>query len=183
MCFFVVQESMNYLQHNKVNYLDNHQDNVVYKNDSTIFSYNGEFMVHCVGVVQDLSHIVFGIPTPADTITNEQYTVLTLVVNADCNNCMYVFSLPYTCSNFINIPDNTTVTFTITLDDISVNHTFPVKQQFINTFNLFNIVPIILKHVDKITITAATNNSTVLSFYNVNNLNSRWTMIKFLGFI
>lgn len=96
---------------------------------------------------------------------------------------MYIFSIPYTCSNFIDIPNDTTVTFTVTLDNISVNHTFPVKQQFINTFNLFNIVPIASKHVDDITITAVTNNNIVLSFCNVNKLNSRWTMMKFIGYI
>lgn len=173
---------MNYLQNNKVNYLDNHQDNVVYDN-TIVKSYNGEFMRYCAGVVEELSHIVTGIHTPADTITSEQQTVLSHHADADCNNVMYIFSIPYTCSNFIDIPNDTTVTFTVTLDDISVNHTFPVKQQFINTFNLFNIVPIASKHVNDITITAVTNNNIVLSFCNVNKLNSRWTMMKFIGYI
>lgn len=172
---------MNYLQDNKVNYLDNQHDNVVYDN-TNILSYDGEYMKYDAGIIQDLSHIIIGIPTPTDTITNEQQVVLTLSADADCNNVMYIFSIPYTCSNFINIPDDTSVTFTVTLDNISVNHTFPVKQQFINTFNFFNIVPIASKYVNNITITAAINNDITLSFYNVNNLNSRWTMIKFIGY-
>ena len=175
---------MEYLKQNKVNYLqsdsssytayvfDSKTPSLLYV-DYVKFTDNGTFGgINFTNEYIDAHYV---------TITSEPTTIIDRGSLAQCNNILYNFSLPFTCSNFIDIPNDTTITFTITINDSQViQHVFPVNQMFVNTYNLFNCVRV-PNYLTKFTITAATNNNTELTLYDVTQLNSENRTIKFIA--
>lgn len=175
---------MEYLKQNKVNYLQSDSSSyTAYVFDSKTpsllyvdyikFTDNGTFGgINFTNEYIDAHYV---------TITSEPTTIIDRGSLAQCNNILYNFSLPFTCSNFIDIPTDTTITFTITINDSQViQHVFPVNQMFVNTYNLFNCVRV-PNYLTKFTITAATNNNTELTLYDVTQLNSENRTIKFIA--
>lgn len=175
---------MEYLKQNKVNYLqsdsssytayvfDSKTPSLLYV-DYVKFTDNGTFGgINFTNEYIDAHYV---------TVTSEPTTIIVRGSLAQCNNILYNFSLPFTCSNFIDIPTDTTITFTITINDSHViQHVFPVNQMFVNTYNLFNCVRV-PNYLTKFTITAATNNNTELTLYDVTQLNSENRTIKFIA--
>lgn len=175
---------MEYLKQNKVNYLqsdsssytayvfDSKTPSLLYV-DYVKFTDNGTFGgINFTNEYIDAHYV---------TVTSEPTTIIDRGSLAQCNNILYNFSLPFTCSNFIDIPTDTTITFTITINDSQViQHVFPVNQMFVNTYNLFNCVRV-PNYLTKFTITAATNNNTELTLYDVTQLNSENRTIKFIA--
>ena len=175
---------MEYLKQNKVNYLqggsssytayvfDSKTPSLLYV-DYVKFTDNGTFGgINFTNEYIDAHYV---------TVTSEPTIIIDRGSLAQCNNILYNFSLPFTCSNFIDIPTNTTITFTVTINDSQViQHVFPVNQTFVNTYNLFNCVRV-PNYLTKFTITAATNNNTELTFYDVTQLNSENRTIKFIA--
>ena len=175
---------MEYLKQNKVNYLqsdsssytayvfDSKTPSLLYV-DYVKFTDNGTFGgINFTNEYIDAHYV---------TITSEPTTIIDRGSLAQCNNILYNFSLPFTCSNFIDIPTDTTITFTVTINDSQViQHVFPVNQTFVNTYNLFNCVRV-PNYLTKFTITAVTNNNTELTLYDVTQLNSENRTIKFIA--
>lgn len=175
---------MEYLKQNKVNYLqgdsssytayvfDSKTPSLLYV-DYVKFTDNGTFGgINFTNEYIDAHYV---------TVTSEPTIIIDRGSLAQCNNILYNFSLPFTCSNFIDIPTDTTITFTVTINDSQViQHVFPVNQMFVNTYNLFNCVRV-PNYLTKFTITAATNNSTELTLYDVTQLNSQNRIIKFIA--
>lgn len=178
---------MNYLHHNKVNYLDNTVSGtpVVTYNDfsDTASIYNFDYLKYTNNLIRGLAHTVIRIDILADTITSKPATIVSVKDFDYCNHVLYNFSIPYTCSNFIDIPDDTTVTFTVTLDNLIVKHVIPVNKYFINTFSFFNIIPAHDIKSKIFTITAETNNNTELALFDVKDIESHYTIVRFIGYI
>lgn len=176
---------MEYLKHNKVNYLQNDSSYTAYVFDNTNpkLLYDDYIKFTDSGSLSGINFTNEYIDAYYVTVTSNPTTIINRDSLAQCNNILYNFSLPFTCSNFIDIPANTTITFTVTINDLyTIQHIFPVNQMFVNTYNLFNCVRI-PNYLTKFTITAATNNNTELTFYDVRQLNSQNRTIKFIAAI
>lgn len=175
---------MEYLKHNKVNYLQSDSSSYtayVFDGTNPNTLYTDYIKYTDNGIYSGINFTNEYIDVYYVTVTSEPTIIIDRGSLALCNNILYNFSLPFTCSNFIGIPTDTTITFTVTINNSYViQHIFPVNQTFVNTYNLFNCVHV-PNYLTKFTITAATNNNTELTFYDVTQLNSENRTIKFIA--
>ena len=114
---------MQYLLQNKVNYLNNSQS-IVYVN--TITNQSEDFIIY---TNNDIHSFEFHWFNPNEQ-TGTTFDIVNAVYTYICNNIIYSIRPAFTCSNFIDITSNDTVTITLSTDNIVKEYTFPLKKQF-----------------------------------------------------
>ena len=124
-----------YLQQNKVNYLPQ-SDLVVYTHAIDTHS-NCNYIQYNTSVSYDIHYI--DLNKYVDTTNN---TIINYTTNTACNMLIYTLSLSFGHNDFINIKQDDTITFTVTINDIVHTYTYQLLPQFLNTYILRNKVNI-----------------------------------------
>jgi len=114
---------MQYLLQNKVNYLNNPQS-IVYVN--TITNQSEDFIIY---TNDNLHPFKFHWFNPNEQ-TNTTFNIANSVFTYTCNNIIYSIRPSFTCSDFLAITSNDSVTITLSADNSVKEYTYPLKKQF-----------------------------------------------------
>ena len=177
---------MQHLLQNKVNYLRNTK--VVYTADTAD--------TNNPAVINKLNFILYN--SDVNTIQRFNYNyvqqnntttfdIFTINGSYKVNNIIYTIRLPFTCSNFLAIKDEDTLTLNIDVDgtssyatrrstssyatrrSTSKQYTYPLRKQYVNAINFINIEHI-CKEITSINITAtSTVELTLLKLKGLDN--------------
>lgn len=122
---------MNYLQHNKVNYLQDSQPVLVY--DNTVTSYNScSYIIYKDDRIQsNVTYIDLNPLLKDNTLVNKTY-------NSYVGILIYNIIPAFTNSDVTSINSSDSITFSVTINDKVYTHVFPVLPMYINTFTLNN---------------------------------------------
>lgn len=159
---------MNYLQANKVNYIDTlSADNIFYDSLSTATS--SIDIVKYTDTIKNIAYssddITVYINTTVDNTSTKILECATF--NDSMNSLLYNISITLSSSDFTAIPDNAKVSFTISVNDIPVKQaTYEVQPYVINTYNFFDVVKV-NNPVNSFVISASS--TTPLTVYNIQN--------------
>ena len=125
---------MNYLQHNKVNYLQDSQPVLVY--DNIVTSYNScSYIIYKDDRIQsNVTYIDLNPLLKDNTLVNNTYNTYNSYVGILIYNIIPAF----TNSDVTSINSSDTITFTVTINDKVYKHTYSVLPLYINTFTLNN---------------------------------------------
>jgi len=160
---------MNYLQSNKVNYIDDTSsaDNIFYDDSITVTS-----SIDIVKYTDTIKNIAYSSDDIIVYINTEVNNVSTKILecttfNDSMNSLLYNISITLSSSDLTAIPDNAKVSFTISVNDIPVKQaTFDVQPYVINTYNFFDIIKV-NDPVNSFVISASS--TTPLTVYNIEN--------------
>ena len=148
---------MQYLQQNKVNYLSSSATAISFANNGIVAnSTTGALEYFNKNVYTNhVAFLRFNVPTQENTTT---FDIATVSRTYSANILIYNFKPSFTCSNFIDMTSNDSVTYTvnITMKDntsITKEYTFLLKKQFMNTLILTDVLNI-QNTITNITITA-----------------------------
>lgn len=121
---------MNYLQSNKVNYLQSSSSVITYNNGISTYPscdyiiYNNDIVYNMKYI--DMVHYISRSSTP---------TIIDITsLNSSCNLLYYQLALTLVSSDFITINSNDTITIEITFNDISKSYTYTVLPQNTNVY-------------------------------------------------
>ena len=122
---------MNYLQDNKVNYLQDSQPVLVY--DNTITSYNScSYIIYKDDRIQsNVTYIDLNPLLKDNTLVNNTY-------NSYVGILIYNIIPAFTNSDVTSINSSDSITFSVTINDKVYKHTYSVLPLYINTFTLNN---------------------------------------------
>lgn len=122
---------MNYLQHNKVNYLQDSRPVLVY--DNIVTSYNScSYIIYKDDHTQsNVTYIDINPLLKDNTLVNKTY-------NSYVGTLIYNIIPAFTNSDVTSINSNDSITFSVTINDKVYTHVFPVLPLYINTFTLNN---------------------------------------------
>ena len=124
---------MQYIQQNKVNYLS---DSNALTYVDTLTNQTHDFIVYSG---DKLYNYVYGW-NDTKTATGTSFTILNRAIDHTANDIVYSLRPSFTCSDFINITSNDSITFRITTDTESHTYTYPLNQQYMNAPQLIGVV-------------------------------------------
>lgn len=168
---------MQYLLQNKVNYLNNSQS-IVYVN--TITNQSEDFIIY---TNNDIHSFEFHWFNPNEQ-TGTTFDIVNAVYTYICNNIIYSIRPAFTCSNFIDITSNDSVTIRLDLinsDEVvfTKEYTCLLKKQPLNTLNCIDVINHINKEITTVKITAT---STIpLTLYNISPILKEGITYKLIG--
>ena len=133
---------MQYLQHNKVNYLSNNKDIVFGSSISSLNSTQAYIIYTDVNTFQDSS---FYQNTYA-TQQGNSFVIYSDSASKYVNNIIFIIRPSFTCSDIMSIAnDNITFIVSYTLNDnstVTKEYVYPLDKQYINTYNLYDCINI-----------------------------------------
>lgn len=163
------KESMNYLQDNKVNYIDDVSApySIFYDNHYVIDT----SLINIVKYTDTIDNIAYSSDYITVYINTTVSNTSTKVIectsfNDSINSLLYNISITLSSSDFTAIPDDAKVSFTISVNDTTIKQvTFDVQPYVINTYNFFDVVKV--NNIKSFTISASS--TTPLIVYDIQN--------------
>lgn len=160
---------MNYLQDNKVNYIDDVSApySIFYDNHYVIDT----SLINIVKYTDTIDNIAYSSDNITVYINTTVSNTSTKVIectsfNDSINSLLYNISITLSSSDFTAIPDDAKVSFTISVNDTTIKQvTFDVQPYVINTYNFFDVVKV--NNVKSFTISASS--TTPLIVYDIQN--------------
>ena len=160
---------MNYLQDNKVNYIDDVSApySIFYDNHYVIDT----SLINIVKYTDTIDNIAYSSDNITVYINTTVSNTSTKVIectsfNDSINSLLYNISITLSSSDFTAIPDDAKVSFTISVNDSTIKQvTFDVQPCVINTYNFFDVVKV--NNVKSFTISASS--TTPLIVYDIQN--------------
>lgn len=129
---------MNYLQYNKVNYLQDNQPVLIYNDSSnSLTSYNScSYIIYSDNNVN--SNITY---IDLNPLLRDDNTLVNKTFNSYVGTLMYAIIPSFTNSDITSITSNDSITFTVTINDnvtTMCTYVFPVQPLYVNTFAVNN---------------------------------------------
>ena len=134
---------MQYLQYNKVNYLSKSipfiwTESQIYQDD----------YLNYVTYLSSLQYNTHAYTNFTNQSTGSSFTLWTINPNLNTHLIIYNIRPTFRCSNFTDIitpsydgvTSSDTITFTITMNDISKTYTYPLQSHPINFFNITDYI-------------------------------------------
>ena len=172
---------MQYLQQNKVNYY-NSDSNIIFSNGVESLNSDQAYIVYSDYNNNSNYNSSFDQGTYNTQKNTTSFTIYSANTPRYTNKIMFIIRPSFTCSDITTITGNITFrvsyTTTDTADTIAKEYIFPLKKQFMNTYNLYDILQV-NDTVNSFTISATSDiNLTLLQPKTIVDDNNRFANVS-----